>query len=98
MSTEILSGSFQHQIKSCCKILVKDQAATLVTEVSCLEQRGEKFKNKYHPLCIQNQIVLFYPLKQDLVMKDIIYIILAIIIAGLTFAFMVKKMKDDCIP
>jgi len=31
-------------------------------------------------------------------MKDIIYILLAIIIAGLTFAFLVKKMKDDCIP
>jgi len=31
-------------------------------------------------------------------MKDIIYILVAIIIAGLTFAFLVKKMKDDCIP
>jgi hypothetical protein len=31
-------------------------------------------------------------------MKDIIYIILAFIIAGATFAFLAKKMKDDCIP
>jgi hypothetical protein len=31
-------------------------------------------------------------------MKNIIYIILAIIIAVLTFIFLVKKMKDDCIP
>jgi len=31
-------------------------------------------------------------------MKNIIYIILAIIIAVLTFVFLVKKMKDDCIP
>jgi len=31
-------------------------------------------------------------------MKNIIYIILAFITAGLTFAFLVKKMKDDCIP
>jgi hypothetical protein len=31
-------------------------------------------------------------------MKDIIYIILAFIIAGLTFAFLAKKMKDECIP
>jgi len=31
-------------------------------------------------------------------MKDIIYIIVAFIIAGLTFAFLVKKFKDDCIP
>jgi hypothetical protein len=31
-------------------------------------------------------------------MKDILYIILSFIIAGLTLAFLVKKMKDDCIP
>ncbi len=31
-------------------------------------------------------------------MKNIIHIILAVILAGLTLAFMVKKMKDDCIP
>ena len=31
-------------------------------------------------------------------MKDIIHIILAIFIALLAFVFMVKKMKDDCIP
>jgi len=31
-------------------------------------------------------------------MKNIIYIILAVIIAVLTFVFLVKKMKDDCIP
>jgi hypothetical protein len=31
-------------------------------------------------------------------MKNIIHIILAFIFAGLTFAFLVKKMKDDCIP
>ncbi len=31
-------------------------------------------------------------------MKDFIYIIVAFIIAGLTFAFLVKKFKDDCIP
>jgi len=49
-------------------------------------------------LCIPAQIVLFYSLKLDLIMKNIIYIILAFITAGLTFAFLVKKMKDDCIP
>ena len=31
-------------------------------------------------------------------MKDIIYILLSIIIAGLTLTFLVKKMKGDCIP
>jgi len=31
-------------------------------------------------------------------MKDILYIMLAFIIAGGTFALLVKKMKDDCIP
>ncbi len=31
-------------------------------------------------------------------MKDIIHIILAVLIAILAFVFMVKKMKDDCIP
>jgi hypothetical protein len=31
-------------------------------------------------------------------MKDTIYIILAILCAALTFFFLVKKMKDDCIP
>ena len=31
-------------------------------------------------------------------MKDIIHIILAILIAILAFVFMVKKMKDDCMP
>jgi hypothetical protein len=31
-------------------------------------------------------------------MKNIIHIILAIILAVLTFVFLVKKMKDDCIP
>jgi len=31
-------------------------------------------------------------------MKNIIHIILAFIIAGGTFVFLVKKMKDDCIP
>jgi len=31
-------------------------------------------------------------------MKDIIHIILAILVALLAFVFMVKKMKDDCIP
>jgi hypothetical protein len=31
-------------------------------------------------------------------MKNIIYIILSFIIAGLTFAFLAKKMKEDCIP
>jgi len=32
------------------------------------------------------------------IMKNIIHIILAFIIGGLTFVFLVKKMKDDCIP
>ena len=31
-------------------------------------------------------------------MKNIFYIILSFIFAGLTFAFLVKKFKDDCIP
>jgi len=31
-------------------------------------------------------------------MKDIIHIILAILVALLALVFMVKKMKDDCIP
>ncbi len=31
-------------------------------------------------------------------MKNIIHIILAFIIAGATFVFLLKKMKDDCIP
>ena len=31
-------------------------------------------------------------------MKDIIYIIIAFIIGGATFALLAKKMKDDCIP
>lgn len=31
-------------------------------------------------------------------MRDIIHIILAIIFAGVTFVFLIKKMKDDCIP
>jgi len=31
-------------------------------------------------------------------MKNIIHIVLAFIFAGLTFFFLVKKMKDDCIP
>ena len=31
-------------------------------------------------------------------MKNIIHIILAIIFAGAFFVFLVKKMKDDCIP
>ena len=31
-------------------------------------------------------------------MKSIIHIVLAFIFAGLTFVFLVKKMKDDCIP
>ena len=32
------------------------------------------------------------------VMKDTIHIIIAILLAGLTFFFLVRKMKDDCIP
>ena len=31
-------------------------------------------------------------------MKNALYIILAFIIAGLTFVILLKKMKDDCIP
>jgi hypothetical protein len=31
-------------------------------------------------------------------MKNIILILLSFIIGGLTFVFLVKKMKDDCIP
>ena len=31
-------------------------------------------------------------------MKTAIHIILAVILAGLTFVFLYKKMKDDCIP
>ena len=55
---------------------------------------SKKIPPSLHPG--SNSIILF--LELDFVMKDIIYLILAIIIAGLTFAFMVKKMKDDCIP
>jgi hypothetical protein len=31
-------------------------------------------------------------------MKNIIYVMVAFIIGGLTFALLAKKMKDDCIP